>query len=180
MKKIFSALLAAVALSSASVYITSCDDDNKTNWEKYATWREFNEKWMAEQVALKNSDGTPYYTTVVAPWDPEAFVLVHYFGERHPENLKPLYTSTVSVNYQLHLADSTKMDQGTNYTSTLNSSSLISGWSLAVMQLNVGDSAEFVIPYSQGYGVSGTSTIAPYSNLRFNIRLVDIDSYQIK
>lgn len=180
MKKSIFALIVFFTTSLFSVSLTSCGEDDEDVSEKYAEWREYNEKWMTEQSSRKNADGSPYYTTVVAPWDPEAFVLVHFIGERHPQNLKPLYTSTTTVNYELHLADDRLCDQGTGYESVLNSSLLINGWGLSIMQMNVGDSAEFIIPYSQAYGVYGNSVIDPYSNLRFNIRLVDIDGYEVR
>jgi len=180
MKKTFFAIIALVATSLVTVTLSSCGEDEEDNYEKYKEWREYNEKWMAEQSTRKNADGTPYYTTVVAPWDPEAFVLVHFIGERHPENLKPLYTSTTTVNYELHLANDRLSDQRAGYESVLNSSGLINGWGLSIMQMNVGDSAEFIIPYAQAYGEYGNSVIDPYSNLRFNIRLLNIDGYEVR
>lgn len=159
----------------------SCDSDDTTVAEQYKDWREFNENWMAEQNALTEQDGTPYYRTVVGPADPQAFVLYHPVGEVNTGNLTPLYTSTVKANYTLRLANDSVMDKGTGFVTQLNSSGLINGWSIALMQMHVGDSATVLIPYAQGYGESGNgSSIPPYSNLRFDIRLVDIVAYQIR
>lgn len=158
---------------------TSCSDEN-SNEKEYKEWREYNEAWMADISTRKNPDGTPYYRTVVAPWDPEAFVLMHTYGEPATENLTPLFTSTTKVNYTVHLANDTLLDEGTGFVSTLNSTSLINGWALSLMEMHVGDSAEFIMPYNVAYGESGYGGIKPYSNLRYNIRLVDIPEYELR
>ena len=180
MKKSIFALIALISASFVPMTLTSCGNDQEDFSETYKEWREYNEKWMAEQSVRKNPDGTPYYTTVVAPWDPEAFILVRFIGERHPNNLKPLYTSTTTVNYELHHADDKLGDKNAGYRTVLNSPGLITGWGLSIMQMNVCDSAEFIIPYELAYGTGGNSIIKPYSNLRFNIRLVDINGYEVK
>ncbi|MDE7125880.1 MAG: FKBP-type peptidyl-prolyl cis-trans isomerase [Muribaculaceae bacterium] len=46
--------------------------------------------------------------------------------------------------------------------------------------MRVGDTAEVLIPYSMAYGMSGSGSIPPYSNLRFNVRLVDIVNYETR
>lgn len=167
-----------VALVGAFAF-TSCDDDETYN-DIYKNWREFNEKWMVEQLTLSNSDGTPFYTRVTSPTDPQAYVLMHTIGEVHSENLQPLYTSTTKVNYTLTLANDSVMDKGTDFMSQLNSQNLINGWGLCIMQLHVGDSAQFIVPYALGYGTSGLGDIPPYTNLQFNIKLVDIPNYETK
>lgn len=45
--------------------------------------------------------------------------------------------------------------------------------------MRVGDSAQVVIPYLEGYGVSGSGSILPFTTLVFNIKLVDIPAYEI-
>lgn len=170
-------VLGAVALVGFS--ISSCDDDDITI-DDYKEWRDFNNKWLIEQTLLNNPNGTAYYERMPSPIDPTAYVLMHPVGEINTENLKPLYTSVTKVNYTLRLANDSLVDQGTDFVSMLNSQSLIAGWSMAIMQLHVGDSAQFIIPYELGYGISGAGTILPYSNLQFNIRLVDIVNYETK
>ena len=160
--------------------LTSCFKDDDTVWEQYKDWREFNQEWLVSQTLRSNPDGTPYYTRCNMPTDPQAYVLMHNIGEVHTENLQPLFTSSTKVNYTLSLANDSVVDSGTDFISTLSSAGYITGWSLAIMQMHVGDSAQFVIPYNIGYGASGAGTIKPYSNLQFNIRLVDIPAYEIK
>ena len=56
--------------------------------------------------------------------------------------------------------------------------SVIPGWVIAMEDMRVGDTAEVLVPYQQGYGTSTTSGILPYSALKFNVRLVDIVDYE--
>jgi FKBP-type peptidyl-prolyl cis-trans isomerase len=46
--------------------------------------------------------------------------------------------------------------------------------------MRCGDSVEVIIPYGLAYGSTGSTSIYPYSNLKFNIRLVDIPLYELK
>lgn len=172
----------APVLIAVAVLMGSCSSDNKTNWENYKDWRQYNEQWLKEQTSRTNPDGTPFYTTVVAPWNPQQYILMHYWGDpaQNAGNLKPLFTSTATVNYTVQLANDTVSDSGTAFTSQLSSSGLIAGWSLGLMQMHVGDSCEIIMPYEVAYGSSGYGSIPPYSDLRFNVRLTDIPQYVVK
>ena len=44
--------------------------------------------------------------------------------------------------------------------------------------MRCGDTAQVVLPYGVAYGSQNLGDIPPYSNLRFNIRLVDIPYYE--
>lgn len=156
------------------------DSNDNDTWNEYKEWREYNQKWLIEQTTRTNPDGTAYYERCAMPTDPQAYVLMHRIGETHTDNLKPLYTSATKVNYTLKLCNDSIFDQGTDFVSQLNSQSLIAGWGLSIMQLHVGDSAQFIIPYSLGYGEVGAGELKPYSNLQFNIRLLDITAYEVK
>lgn len=183
MKK-YPILLAALCVVS-SLFVGCAGDDDDLDAIK--TWRTNNINWLAEKQAQKNPDGSPYYTMIVPDWDKSSFVLIHYFNERttDPLALKPLYTSTVDVRYNLSLYNGVRCDSSTNLTengpgvfrSQLNS--LIDGWAAAVCDMNVGDTAEVIIPYALGYGTSSTGSIPAYSNLKFNLRLVDIYKYEV-
>ena len=167
-------------LTFGCLNLTSCDDANDTTWEIYRDWREYNQNWLIEQMTLTNPDGTQFYREITMPTDPQAKIYMHNIGDIHSENLTPLYTSTTTVNYTLKMANDSIVDQAAGFVSQLNSSGLISGWGLAIMQLHVGDSAQFILPYNVAYGSSGSTLMPPYSNLQFNIRLVDIDGYEIR
>lgn len=179
MKKLFKAVLSLVIVSILSPLLVSCMDSEKTTWDTYREWREFNENWLIEQTTRTNPDGTPFYTRRTMPTDPQAYILMHTIGETH-DGLTPMFTSTAKVNYTLSLANDSVVDSGTDFVTQLNTTTLITGWSLAIMQMHVGDTAQFIIPYNIGYGSTETSMLKPYSNLRFNIRLVDIPTYEVR
>ena len=182
MKKFAIFILAVVA---AGCFFAGCKDDDD-NTKALREWRDANNKWLAEMQARTNADGTPYYQVVVPKWDPSSFVLMHYFNERTTDQLalKPLYTSTVDVRYHLSLYNGVACDSLSNltdygpgiYRAQLND--LIDGWAASVCEMNVGDTAEVIIPYALGYGTAGSGSIPAFSNLRFNIRLSDIYLYE--
>lgn len=182
MKKLPILLLAI--LTAASAFIGCSDDDD--NLSAIRDWRDANNKWLLEMQAKKNADGTPYYSVIVPKWDPSTFVLMHYFNKRNPEPgaLKPLYTSTVDVRYKLSLYNGVECDSSSLltengpgiYRAELNS--LIDGWAVAVCEMNVGDTAEVIVPYKLGYGTVSSGSIPAFSNLKFNIRLADIYLYE--
>ena len=185
------ALLTA-ALGFVASSMTSCLSDGESTWDTYKDWRVTNNNWLDSLQNLKNADGTPYYTTIVPEWDPSSYIMMRKIDNNNPEAATnpfyPIFSSTVDVIYELYLCDDTQVDTsvglttwGTDiYRSTLNSSSLISGWSTAILNMCVGDSCEFILPYDVAYGESATGSILPYSNLRFNLRLVDIPYYELQ
>lgn len=175
----------AVALGILASAFTACEHED-SDLKAIKQWRDQNNKWLAEQQALKNDDGTPYYNMIVPKWDPSSFVLIHYFNERttNPDALTPLYTSTVDVRYYLSLYNGVACDSSSTQTTygpgifRAQLSTLIDGWAVAVGNMNVGDTAEVIVPYALGYGTTTTNSIPAYSNLKFNIRLVDIYKYE--
>lgn len=178
----------AVLLSAlVGMFTSGCGNDDN-NWEDYTDWRNANNAWIEDQAALTNPDGTPYYQRIVPEWDPAAYVLIHYFNDRSltQGNLSPMYTSTVDVKYIGSLYDGTVFDNSyantepadSIYRTSLNN--VIQGWTIALEDMRVGDTCEVVIPWQQGYGNQGSGAIRPYSALKFGIKLVNIDAYEIR
>lgn len=178
-------LVAGVVVIATTV--VSCADDNDSYWNKYAEWREANEQWLNEMSAKSDEHGRKVYTRYEAPWNSDAYVLMRYCNDRAETegNLTPLYTSTVDVYYEGYDCDGRMFDssEGNQTYGTdiarFKCSEVISGWTIALENMRAGDSVEVIIPYAQGYGANLTATLKPYSNLRFNIRLVDIPYYEI-
>lgn len=173
--------LGGLLLITTGVF-TSCtdDDDPGDTWTIYAKWREANEDWLIQQAALTDASGKNVYTRIVPTYAPSTYLLKRQIGEVHEENLQPLYSSAVTVNYAVYLYDGTLIDSSANFTSTLNSTSLIDGWSMAILTMHAQDSAEFLMPANIGYGETGATGVYPYSALRFNIKVVDIPNYQTR
>lgn len=188
MKK-FLWIIAAVALVSISQACSDKDDDNNAyvNLDKYKDWKVQNEQWFNEMAARKNPDGSDYYTKVTPNWNPAVYVLMHYFNDRKTtaENLSPLYTSFVNVRYIGYNCENEAFDSSTLIVtdnvlgiSRFQCNQVIQGWSIALMDMHVGDTAEIVIPYELAYNIAYTGAILPYSALRFNVRLEDIFRYE--
>lgn len=164
--------------------VSSClkTDDEKIA-DDYAEWRAANTAWYQEQAAR-----TEYYTTVVAPWDPNAQVLIHWFNDtsKTKNNLKPKFSSMVDVKYYLRLYDGTAVDSSYLSTSPADSlfrcrlsSGVIEGWAIAVPKMHIGDSCRVLVPYNVGYGISTAGDIKPFSTLQFDIKLVGIPKYEL-
>ena len=180
MKKILffvSAVLATLAVS--------CGNDDNT-WDTYTEWRDLNNSWLAEQQGKTDASGEKFYTTLVAPWNPKGYVLIHYYNDRAETegNLSPLYNSTVNVRYRGSFYNAVGFDSSDLQTehgkgiAQFQLNQVIEGWSLAISDMRVGDTAEILIPYAMGYGLSGSGAIPPFTNLQFNVRLVDIPDYE--
>lgn len=149
--------------------------------DEYKDWRETNDEWYQRQTA------SGQYTVLTAPWDPSAQSLIRWHNDTMltRDNLKPLITSTVDVKYHLSLYDGTAVDSSylatspadSIYRSLLNQN--VEGWMIALTRMHVGDSCTVIIPYHQGYGSTKKSTLlVPYSNLVFDMKLVDIPKYE--
>lgn len=181
MKKL---IFCSLALLCASVF-TSCLKDES---DPYEDWRNSNNTWLDEQMALKNPDGSPYYEKVVATlWNPNAYVLMHWHNDRSltANKITPLSTSTVDVKYILRNYQGLGIDS--SYLRTTPADSIfrsrvntnIEGWVIGVTNMHVGDSVTMIVPYKYGYGASQRGSILPYTNLVFGIKLKGIPGYEV-
>lgn len=172
-------LLAALGLPGA---VSSCHHSNDTDED--VEWLQKNLTWYAEMQARTNADGTPFYTELNPDFYKSSGVLIHYFNDRSltADNLSPLETSTVNVRYIGHLYNDEPFDSSylnNDGIAQFKVNGVIDGWQIALNDMHVGDTAEVIIPFLQAYGADGSSSIPPYSYLRFNLRLVDIPAYEI-
>lgn len=177
-------LMAAVSVATSSCS-TGDDDSNQTTWDKYENFRNTNLNWLAQEETRLDEDGNPFYERLTAPWNANAYILIHWFNDRSKTagNLQPLLTSTVRTHYicRNYLygvidADSTSVD-GTYFAV----SGVVAGWQLALQNMHVGDSVQIVLPYQMGYGNSTAMTdIPPYSSLQFNLGLKDCVTYEVR
>ncbi len=170
------------------VAVTSCNEDDEDAWDSYKDWREANVAFFNEQKYTMTAEGTNYYQTLSPVWNPAAQVLIRYLNDRKltEGNLSPLLTSTVDVKYIGRMYDGVKFDSSYNLRTNGDSifrttpSSVVQGWTIALLNMRVGDSVEVVIPYGLGYGGTSTGLIKPYSTLIFNMKLVDIPYYEVR
>lgn len=176
MKKFFYTVILAIV---AVTMLDSCLGKNV--YDEYKDWREKNDAWYQQQSI------SGQYTTTIAPWDPSAQVLIHWHNDTMitRNNLKPLITSTVDVKYHLKRYDGEPVDSSYLNSSPADSiyrsiiSSNVEGWMIALTRMHVGDSCTVIVPYQQGYGSAKMSDLLlPFSNLIFDIKLVDIYKYK--
>lgn len=178
-------VILALSLMAAG-FVSSCVDDDD-NYEDYREWREANNAWFNECKSKVGPDGEKYYVEIIPDYQRGNSVLMHWFNNRQEtaNNLVPFYTSTVDVKYHLRLYNDEPMDSSFLMTENGDSiyrtklSDVITGWSIALQQMHVGDSVEVIIPYQIAYGSIGSGKINPYSNLKFHIKLVDIPAWEI-
>ena len=176
MKKFFyTVILTVVAITT----LDSCL--GKSIEDEYKDWREANDEWYQRQAT------SGQYTMLTAPWDPSATTLIRWHNDTMltKNNLKPLISSAVDTKYKLRLYDGTAVDSSYNNVSPADSiyrsivSENVEGWMIALTRMHVGDSCTLIIPYRQGYGSSQRSDVLhPYSNLIFDVKLVDIYKYK--
>lgn len=152
-------------------------------WDKYEQWRVDNNAWYAAQIDLKDADGNKYYTELNPWWNPGSGVLIRYLNDTTLTrgNLSPLQTSTVAVKYKGEFYNGAAFDSSYMYVDSIarfRLNEVVSGWQIALYDMHIGDKAEVVVPYTQGYGVLGTNSILPYTAMKFYIELAGIPYYE--
>ncbi|MCH5328759.1 MAG: FKBP-type peptidyl-prolyl cis-trans isomerase [Coprobacter sp.] len=154
------------------------DDEDSNYWTKYEKWRKANVAFFAEQ-----SDN-PGYNKVYPVWDRTAYILLKYHKRGDESVPSPYLTSTVDVKYEGRLYDGTVFDSSYGQTTYGDSifrtriSAVIEGWQIALTQMHPGDSCTIIIPSDLAYGEAIQGDILPYSALTFDLKLVDIKTYE--
>ena len=166
--------------------LVGCTDSEYSDvYTQYADWRKANDAWLNEQANLRNPDGSLVYSKVTPAWNSNSYVLMRFLNDTEltKDNLVPLYTSTVAVKYIGRLYDDTPFDSSYKMPDSVyvtTSSTVISGWRIALANMHVGDSCEVIIPYGEAYNAGGSGLVVPFSCLKFNMKLVDIPYYEVK
>ena len=188
--KILSRLLVFPAALAVMAMCACKDDDVTSTWKEYAEWRKSNVSFFDEQK-YATENGAQVYTPLSPAWNPGAQILIKYLSNRLDSygKLSPMLNSTCSVKYIGRLYNGEAFDSSYNYTDSVaffKPSEVIQGWTIALTNMRVGDSARIVIPYMQAYGATGSMSstgvynIPPYSTLVFDLKLVDIPYYEVR
>lgn len=86
----------------------------------------------------------------------------------------PIVGDIVTVDYEGWLYNSSDaFDSKTDFSQQLGKN-LISGWTLALERMHVGDKWQIYIPYYLGYGIVKYDEVPAYSALKFTIKLKEI------
>lgn len=83
-------------------------------------------------------------------------------------------SSTVKVNYTGKFIDGTTFDSSEGRgPAEFPLDHVIKGWTEGLQLMQVGEKAEFVIPYQLAYGPNGRDGIPPYQTLVFEVELLE-------
>ena len=100
----------------------------------------------------------------------------NYYGNSYGDYSRPETTTYVKLNYTGKFINGTAFASETN--SVLTYSSLISGLQEIIRKMNTGSKCRVWIPYSLGYGSSGSTNtdgsylVDPYSALVYDVELL--------
>lgn len=169
-----------LALPTLMLVMSSClngDDD----YGDYTEWRQKNIEFIdnAEKEIL---DGNKKYEKIVPLWDKSTFVLMRWHNNRTltANNLSPLDNSTVNLKYMLTNIEGDTIDSSyalTTYGDSIfqcKPNEMVTGFWVAVTNMHVGDSVTAIVPYTAGYGATGSGSLLPYSTLIFQIKIKGI------
>lgn len=181
-------LFAVVALASCS------EDDGEV--EEYPDWQVTNETYYNQLVAdvqAKKAAGDTTWDLLASYTKADNNYALQGFDYVVVEKLKagmgnsPLTTDSVEVSYVGRLLPSTNDKGGMVFDRTfaggydsdvstparLAVSSLIDGFSTALLHMRRGDHWKVYIPYQLGYGTTASGSIPAYSTLIFDLYLED-------
>ena len=158
----------------ALLILSGCLGDDNSIPSDYTEWYNLNQEYITN-CETEMEEGIFKYEKIVPVWDNSVFVLMHWYNDRseNVNKLNPVSNSTITVKYTLTNIEGDTLDSNSAFVCQPNS--LITGFWTAVTNMNVKDTVTAVIPYTAGYGATGSSAIKPYSTLIFGIRLDSIN-----
>ena len=179
---VFSILLISLLLLS----YTSCSEDDSAA-DEYANWQERNETAINQYAADNSYRKIRTYTQDDTTAGKNSDYIYVKVLETGTGTESPLFTDTVRVAYRGRIIPTTSYPDGLVFDETyLNDFSwqtanmsdfvtgeMVNGFATALMNMHKGDRWQVMIPYQLGYGTSSTNSIRGYSNLIFEIALLD-------
>ena len=169
-----------------SLFTVSCSEDDSSE-DEFANWEERNsamtDQWAANSSLRKIRVFTQDDTSAGKNSD-YIYVQVLEAGEGIES---PLYTDTVRMAYRGRLIPTKNYANGyvfdetylgdfswhTAGMATMASNTLVTGFATALMNMHKGDHWLVYIPYQLGYNTSSQGSVTAYSNLVFDIALLD-------
>ncbi len=179
----------------ALVSFASCSEDEGDVVEEFPDWQATNEaEWntIYSDATSRIAAGDASWK-IIKSWSIEdtlhtdnTYYIVAHVNEEGTGSGCPLYTDSVRCHYRGCLLPSTSYPSGYEFDSSWGSatsietaapaqmlvSSLIDGFTTALMNMHIGDDWTVYIPWPLGYGTSGSTSIPGYSVLIFDIQLV--------
>jgi FKBP-type peptidyl-prolyl cis-trans isomerase FklB len=169
-----------------SLITVSCSEDDSSE-DEFANWEERNsamtDQWAANSSLRKIRVFTQDDTSAGKNSD-YIYVQVLEAGEGIES---PLYTDTVRMAYRGRLIPTKNYANGyvfdetylgdfswhTAGMATMASNTLVTGFATALMNMHKGDHWLVYIPYQLGYNTSSQGSVTAYSNMVFDIALLD-------
>ena len=171
-----------------SLFTISCSEDDSTT-DEFANWQERNDATI-DQWAASGMRKIRVFTqddTTTGKSSDYIYVQVLESGDGTES---PLYTDTVRVAYRGRLIPTTNYTDGFVFDETYlgdfswhtagmstmaisGSTSLVSGFATALMNMHKGDRWLVHIPYQLGYNAASQGSVTAYSDLIFDIALLD-------
>ena len=181
-------ILLTVILFPLMGIVSSCSEETETEGE-FDNWQEKNEAVITQWAA--NSSYKKFVTyskdITASGLSDNDYIYVEVLESGSGTDC-PLYTDTVRVAYRGHYIPTVSYPEGLVFdqtylndfdwatagvVSSLTAGGYVDGFSTALMNMHVGDRWRVHIPYSLGYGTSGTTSISGYTNLVFEMALYD-------
>ena len=165
--------------------VSSCSEDDSVT-DEYANWQERNDA-VTDQWAASSMRKIRVYTqddTSVGQNSDYIYVEVLEVGDGTDS---PIFTDTARVAYRGRMIPTTNNAEGYVFDQTylgdfswhtagmMTSSvdALVRGFTTALMNMHTGDRWRVYIPYQIGYNASSQGSLQAYSNLIFDIALLD-------
>lgn len=166
------------------IFITSCSE-SEGDEEEFANWQVRNEaataQWAANSAYRKI---ITYSKNAGVTGNAGDYIYVEVL-ETGTGTESPLFTDTCRVAYRGSLIPSSSYADGYVFDqsykgefnwqtiSTKDGASWIDGFATALMNMHVGDRWRVRIPYELAYGSSSSTSYPSYSNMIFDVALID-------
>ncbi len=147
-----------------------------------------------KMILTYSKQGQTLPNTGTVAYKPEDYIIVH-INETGTGTTSPIYTDSVRVHYQGRIIPSTTYTSGlifdTSWSGNIfnaktsraahwavkesqnNNLIINTGLTTALQKMHAGDHWTVYIPYQLGYGTQAHNGVPAYSNLIFDLRLVD-------
>lgn len=175
-------------MTAGLVGLSSCSEEDATENE-FDNWQQRNEEYVASLVSARSYDVRYKLYSLDESKEGAAtdYVYVTVLESGDADGGSPMYTDSVRVSYQGRLIPTKTYPEGyvfdgtvfgnydlsTTATAKFLPSSLVDGFTTALLHMHRGDRWRVSIPYQLGYGSTVQSSIPAYSTLVFDIMLVD-------
>ena len=175
-------------LSLLLLSYTSCSEDDSTT-DEFANWQERNDATIDQWAASGMRKIRVFTQDDTTTGKSSDYIYVQVL-ESDDGTESPLYTDTVRVAYRGRLIPTTNYTDGFVFDETYlgdfswhtagmstmaisGSTSLVSGFATALMNMHKGDRWLVCIPYQLGYNAASQGSVTAYSDLIFDIALLD-------